>query len=390
MLQDTSLLRIPGPTPIPPSVQRAMDQPMIGHRGIETKELLGRIKPKLKPVFGTEQDVLIMTGSGTSGLETAVVNTTKAGDEVLVIVTGSFGDRFAKICEAYQLVVHRLEVTWGEAVDLEQVREFLQKNPQIKVVFATFCETSTGVLNPVAAISKVVHENSDALVVVDGVSCVGGVEAKMDEWEIDVLVTGSQKAMMLPAGLAFVAASKQAWQVIEANQQPRFYLDLRKYRDNLADNSTPFTPALSLLFGLEQALALMEQEGLQKVYERHMTMMAMLRGAITALGIPLLTKTEAASPTVTAIHPENFDPEQLRKQVKQEFGLAIAGGQQHLRGKIIRIGHMGYCAPQDVLQIISLLELGVQRLGKRIALGQGVRAAQEIYLHAGREANHDI
>ncbi|WP_106494967.1 pyridoxal-phosphate-dependent aminotransferase family protein [Lentibacillus sp. Marseille-P4043] len=386
MLQDTSLLRIPGPTPIPPSVQRAMNQPMIGHRGIETKELLGRIKPKLKPVFGTKQDVMIITGSGTSGLETAVVNTTKAGDEVLVIVTGAFGDRFAKICEAYQLVVHRLEIAWGEAIDPEQVKEFLQKNPQLKAVFVTFCETSTGVLNPVAAISKAVHENSEALVIVDGVSCVGGVEAKMDEWEIDILVTGSQKAMMLPAGLTFVAASKRAWQVIETNPQPRFYLDLRKYRDNLAGNSTPYTPALSLLFGLEQALTLMEMEGLQQVYDRHVTMMAMLRSAMKALEIRLLTKDEAASPTITAIQPDDIDvAEKLRKQVKQEFGLVIAGGQQHLKGKIIRIGHMGYCAPQDVLQLVSLLELGLSRIGKQIDLGQGVRAAQEIYLHKGGE-----
>ncbi|MGY0693630.1 pyridoxal-phosphate-dependent aminotransferase family protein [Virgibacillus sp. FSP13] len=384
MLQDTSLLRIPGPTPIPPSVQRAMSQPMIGHRGIETKELLGRIKPKLKPIFGTEQEVMMITGSGTSGLETAVVNATKTGDEVLVIVTGAFGDRFAKICEAYQLVVHRLEIAWGEAIDPEQVREFLQKHPQLKAVFATFCETSTGVLNPVAAISKVVHENTDALIIVDGVSCVGGVAAKMDEWEIDILVTGSQKAMMLPAGLTFIAASKRAWKVIEANPQPRFYLDLRKYRDNLAGNSTPFTPALSLLFGLEQTLTLMEKEGLQQVYDRHITMMAMLRSAVKALEIPLLTKDEAASPTVTAIQLGDVDAEKLRKQVKQEFGLAIAGGQQHLKGKIIRVGHMGYCAPQDVLQLVSLLELGLSRIGKQIDLGQGVRAAQEIYLHRGK------
>ncbi|MBP2256848.1 pyridoxal-phosphate-dependent aminotransferase family protein [Virgibacillus alimentarius] len=380
MLQDTNILRIPGPSPIPPSIQRAMSQPMIGHRGIETKELLQRIKPKLSPVFGTEQDVLIITGSGTSGLEAAVVNTAQAGDDVLVIVTGAFGDRFAKICESYQLNVHRLDITWGDAVQPEIVKDYLKNNPQIKAVFSTYCETSTGVLNPIREISNVVHENSKALMVVDGVSCVGGVETKMDEWGVDVFVTGSQKAMMLPAGLTFIAVSERAWEVIEENQQPRFYLDLNKYRKSLNEASTPFTPGLSLLFGLEQALALMEKEGLAQVFQRHQIMMEMTRNAFKALDIPLLTSDATASPTVTAIQPEDFDGEMLRKQVKQEFGLELAGGQQHLKGKIVRIGHMGYCSPADVIQTIGLMELGLRKLGKDVTLGQGVAAAQECYL----------
>ncbi|WP_029270465.1 pyridoxal-phosphate-dependent aminotransferase family protein [Virgibacillus alimentarius] len=380
MLQDTNILRIPGPSPIPPSIQRAISQPMIGHRGIETKELLQRIKPKLSPVFGTEQDVLIITGSGTSGLEAAVVNTAQAGDDVLVIVTGAFGDRFAKICESYQLNVHRLDITWGDAVQPEIVKDYLKNNPQIKAVFSTYCETSTGVLNPIREISNVVHENSKALMVVDGVSCVGGVETKMDEWGVDVFVTGSQKAMMLPAGLTFIAVSERAWEVIEENQQPRFYLDLNKYRKSLNEASTPFTPGLSLLFGLEQALALMEKEGLAQVFQRHQIMMEMTRNAFKALDISLLTSDATASPTVTAIQPEDFDGEMLRKQVKQEFGLELAGGQQHLKGKIVRIGHMGYCSPADVIQTIGLMELGLRKLGKDVTLGQGVAAAQECYL----------
>lgn len=386
MLRETNLLRIPGPSPIPPSVQQAMSQPMIGHRGYEAKTLMQDIKKKLKPVFGTEQDVMIITGSGTSGLEAAVVNTASAGDEVLVIVTGDFGDRFAKICETYQLVVHRLEVTWGEAVDPDKVKSFIQKNRQIKAVFSTFCETSTGILNPIKKISRVVHDHSDALVVVDGVSCVGGVDTRMDEWEVDVLVTGSQKAMMLPPGLNFIAVSDRAWDVIEKNEQPRFYLDLRKYRDSLAADSTPFTPGLSLLFGLKQALTLFEKEGLQEVYQRHVLMMKMMRGAMSALGIPLLTSDEDASPTVTAIQPEDFDGEALRKQVKKEFGLDLAGGQQHLKGKLIRVGHMGFCTPADILQIVGILEIGLQRVGKKVTLGKGIAAAQEIYLKTGDRA----
>ncbi|WP_404451279.1 alanine--glyoxylate aminotransferase family protein [Virgibacillus necropolis] len=381
MLPDHQLLRIPGPSPIPPSVQRAMSQPMIGHRGQETKDLLHRIKPKLKPIFGTEQDVLIITGSGTSGLETAVVNTVKPGDEVLIIVTGAFGDRFVKICNAYGIKTHRYDVDWGAAISPDNIKKYLIEHPEIKVVFSTYCETSTGVLNPVQELAQVVHQNSDALVVVDGVSCVGAVETEMDEWGIDVLVTGSQKAMMLPPGLTFVAASERAWKVIEENEQPRFYLDLKKYRDNLVKDSTPFTPAVSLLFGLEQVLKLLDEEGLEQVYARHQLMTKMTRAAFSGLDIPLLTSDRAASPTVTAIKPVDFQAEDLRKILKEDFGLAVAGGQQHMKGEIFRIGHMGYCSPADVLQIVSIIEIGLKKIGNPIELGSGTRAAQEAYLH---------
>lgn len=383
MFPDTSLLRIPGPTPIPTSVQHAMNQHMIGHRGKETTILMQDIQQRIKAVFGTEQDVMLLTSSGTSGLEAAVVNTACAGDEVLVIVTGAFGDRFAKICESYELTIHRLDIPWGEAIDLEEVKEILHNNPQIKVVFSTFCETSTGVLNPIEELSQMIREHSNALVVVDGVSCVGGVQTKMDEWGVDIFITGSQKAMMLPPGLCFVAVSERAWKVIGANEQPRFYLDLRKYRDNLQNDSTPFTPAISLLYGLRQVLYLFEEEGLEEVYARHELMMKMTRAAMRALDIPLLTLDKDASPTVTAIIPEHVDAEALRKQVKKDFNLDLAGGQQHLKGKVIRIGHMGYCNPSDVLQIISIIEIGLKRLGAEVTLGKGVAAAQEVYITGG-------
>lgn len=380
MLNESSILRIPGPSPIPPSVQRAMTQSMIGHRGAETSEMMRRIKPELKKVFGTKQDVMIITGSGTSGLETAAVNVAAEGDEVLVLVSGSFGDRFAKICEEYKMKTHRIEVEWGEEIVVEDVANFLKENKQIKAVFMTHCETSTGILNPIEELSQTVQENSDALVIVDGVSCVGGVEAEMDAWGVDIFVTGSQKAMMLPAGLAFIAVSDKAWQVIEANEQSRFYLDLRRYRDNLDKDTTPFTPALSLIFGLEQSLKLMHEEGLENVYARHTLMKNMTRAAIKALNIPLLTEDNVASATVTAVKPDNFDPEALRKSVKTNFNLSLAGGQAHLKGKIFRIGHMGFCTPGDVLQYLSIIELGLRDIGVDIELGAGVKAAQEVYL----------
>ena len=380
MLQDQTILRIPGPSPIPPSVQRAMNQSMIGHRGKETSDMLKRITPGLKKVFGTDQEVAIIAGSGTAGLETAVVNVVKPGEEVLVVVTGAFGDRFTKICEAYNIKTHVLSVEWGKALNPEEVKEFLVNSPNVKVVFSTYCETSTGVLNPIDKLALAVQEVSEALIVVDGVSCVAGVETKMNEWGIDVMVTGSQKAFMLPAGLTFVAASEKAWKVIEDNDQPRFYLNLKKYRDNLLKDTTPFTPALSLLFGLEQVLNLLEEEGLENVYARHELMKNMTRAAFKALDIPLLTTDEDASPTVTAVQPEDFDAEEFRKILKKEFAISIAGGQQHLTGKIFRIGHMGYCSPADQLQIISAMEIALKKLGKDIELGKGTAAAQRIYL----------
>ena len=386
MLTDQQILRIPGPTPIPPSVQRAMAQPMIGHRGQSTSEMISDIRPKLQRVFGTKQEVMILTGSGTAGLETAVVNTVAPGEEVLVLVTGAFGDRFAKICKAYDIQTHVFEVEWGLAVDPEAVKKFLLEHPDIKVVFSTFCETSTGVLNPIKELAAAIKEVSEALVIVDGVSCVAGTATEMDKWGIDVVVTGSQKAFMLPAGLSFIAASDRAWKKIEANPQPRFYLDLKKHRDNILKDTTPFTPALSILFGLQQVLELLEEEGLEQVYARHHLMMKMTRAAFKALDIPLLASDKDASPTVTAVKPEDFDSEEFRKIMKKEFALEVAGGQQHLAKKIFRIGHMGYCSPADMLQAIASMEIGLVKAGKEIELGKGIAAAQQVFLTEGKEA----
>ncbi|WP_432357815.1 pyridoxal-phosphate-dependent aminotransferase family protein [Sporosarcina sp. UB5] len=386
MLQDQQYLRIPGPTPIPPSVQRAMAKPMIGHRGNETSELLRSIKPRLNNVFGTNQDVMVVTGSGTAGLEAAVVNTVKPNDEVLVIVTGAFGARFVNICEAYGIHVHKFEVEWGKAFDPLVIKEHLRNFPNVKAIFATYCETSTGVMNPVHELAAAVKEVSDALIIVDGVSCVGGVETRMDDWGIDIMVTGSQKAFMLPAGLMFIAVSERAWDVIHSNRNRGFYFDLVKYRNNLEKDTTPFTPALSILFGLDQALELMEKEGLENVYSRHKLMKEMTRKAFRALDIPLLTNDEDASDTVTAVKPVDFDAELFRKVIKNKFGLSVAGGQEHLKGKIFRIGHMGYCSPADVLQTLAMIEIGLIQSGKNIELGKGVAAAQQLYLEKGE--NH--
>ncbi|PKH10925.1 alanine--glyoxylate aminotransferase family protein [Planomicrobium sp. MB-3u-38] len=380
MLTDQQILRIPGPSPIPPSVSRAMAQPMIGHRGQSTSDMLSVIRPKLKRVFGTEQEVLILTASGTAGLEAAVVNAVAPHDEVLVIVSGAFGERFADICKTYNIQTHLIETEWGKAATVSDITEAFEAHPNIRAVFMTYCETSTGVLNPVKELAAEIRSRSEALIIVDGVSCIGGVETRMDEWGLDIVVSGSQKAFMLPAGLAFIAVSDRAWNKIERNPQPRFYLDLKKHQDNLIKDTTPFTPALSLLFGLQKALELMEEEGLVNVYARHDRLMKMTRSAFKALGVPLLTEDKDASPTVTAVKPADFDAEVLRKVLKGEFAMEVAGGQKILANKIFRIGHMGYCSPADMLQAIAAIEIAIAKAGGEIQLGSGVRAAQQEYL----------
>lgn len=381
MLKDQLILRIPGPTPIPPSVSRALTQPMVGHRDKQVSERIKNIVPRLRPLFGTEQnDVLIVAASGTSGLEAAAVNLTDEQEEVLVLVTGAFGDRFKKILEAYRLQVHAIETEWGKAINPDHVREMLEKHPNIKVVFATQSETSTGILNPVREIAEVVSAHSDALIAIDGVSSIGGAEMRMDEWKIDLVITGSQKALMLPPGLAFIAVSERALQKMKKNKRPRFYLDLLKYKKSLEEDTVPFTPAVSHLFALDQSLALIEEEGLKEVLERHLTMMRMTRAGIEAMGVPLLVKErQFASPTVTAVIPDDFTPAAFRTVMSKEFNIVFASGQGHLKDRIFRIGHMGYCSPTDVLQYLGAMELALQKVGHEVTLGAGVKAAQEVY-----------
>ncbi|MBE3554085.1 MAG: alanine--glyoxylate aminotransferase family protein [Thermicanus sp.] len=381
MLKDQIILRIPGPTPIPPSVSRALTQPMVGHRDRQVSERIKNLVPRLRPLFGTEKnDVLIVAASGTSGLEAAAVNLTDEQEEVLVLVTGAFGDRFRKILEAYRLQVHAIETKWGEAVSPEQVKEMLITHPGIKVVFATHSETSTGVLNPIKEIAQVVHEHSDALIAVDGVSSIGGAEMRMDEWKVDLVVTGSQKALMLPPGLALIAVGERGWKKISENKRPRFYLDLLKYKKSLGEDTVPFTPAVSHLFALDQSLTLIEDEGVPEVLKRHQLMMKMTRAGVLAMNLPLLVEDERfASPTVTAVIPDDFTPSSFRTIMNKEFNIVFASGQGELKDRIFRIGHMGYCSPADVLQYLAAMELALLKVGHEVTLGAGIKAAQEVY-----------
>ncbi|MEH7239132.1 pyridoxal-phosphate-dependent aminotransferase family protein [Bacillus sp. JJ1562] len=382
-----NILRHPGPTPIPRKVELAMAQDMISHRTEEFVKLYQETTGRVKAVFGTKQDILLLPSGGTAALEAAVVNTVSPGDEVVVITVGAFGDYFVSICEKYGLTVHKLSKNWGEACTKEDLVDFLKPLSNIKAVFATYNETSTGILNPVNELAEVVHNHSDALFIVDGVSCIGGAPAEMDEWGIDILVTGSQKAMMLPPGLALLAVSDRAWKVIEANHTTAYYLNLLSYREWAAKGMTPNTPAISLIMGLSAVCDLIEEEGgFSKTVERHEVMKNMVRESMRALSIELLTSDEYASPTITAIRaPEGLDLAAYLGHLKKQYHLDFAGGLGHLQGEIFRFGHMGYCFPSDILQAVSLMEAGLQDFGYQFEPGAGVNAAQNIFLSSLRK-----
>lgn len=380
MIKNKQYLLIPGPTPVPPAVQAALTRPMIGHRSEEFARLYERIEERLKIVFQTKNDVLVLTSSGTGGMEAAVANTVSPGDKVLVLVTGNFGERFANIARAYGAEVEELRFAWGKDVDLKVLAKKLARGPGYKAVLATQNETSTGVLNNIAGIGALAAK-TDALLLVDGISGVGGVEIKTDEWGVDVLITASQKAFMLPPGLAMVSVSEKAWRVIEKNSAPRFYFNLAAAKKSLAGWNTPYTPNVALFYGLDAALEMMLAEGMENVYARHLLLARATRSAVRALGVDLLSGEHCASPTVTAVcAPDGVDADELRKVLRKEYGVVFAGGQGILKGKIFRIAHMGFAGPMDVIIAISALEMGLKKMGKDVDLGAGVRKAQEVFL----------
>lgn len=376
------MLMTPGPTPIPENVNQRMAEGMIGHRSSDFTDLMNSIKPKIKDVFGTKDDVVILSSSGTSSLEAAMVNLAAPDEDVVVIVSGAFGARFRAIAETYPYNVHTYEVEWGDAVDPEHFKEFLSKLDNIKVVVSQACETSTAVLHPITEIGQIVKDyNKDALFIVDGVSSVGGTKFNLAESNIDCLISGSQKALMLPPGLAFVAMNQAAKQKVQSNDIPRFYLDLNQYFDSLDKDTTPFTPAVSLIQGLETVLDSIAEEGLENVFERHLKMRDMLRAGLEALDLELLVKDEFASPTVTAFKSSSDELSHIKDELKNNFGITIAGGQKHLKGKILRIGHMGYMFPADIIVVLSAMEGILSKYRQKNYYGKAITKAQEVFFN---------
>ena len=360
-------LRIPGPTPLPNEALQAMTKQMINHRGEEFGEILNGVTAKLKQLFQTKQDVFLLTGSGTGGLEAAIVNTLSPGDKVLSVAIGVFGERFAAIAEQFGAEVIPLRFEWGKAADAGAIRQALQAEPKIKAVLVTHNETSTGVTNDLASISSVVKE-FDKLLLVDAVSSLGSINLPVDEWHLDVTVTGSQKGWMAPPGLAMVSLSQEAWQAHSKAKMSRFYWDFTRAKSYLEKGQTPWTPAISTVFALSVSLEMMLMEGLPNIIARHARISKAARDGIKSLGLPLFAEESYASNTVTAVRsPDGLEVKKMLQILREEYQIVLAGGQQTLAGKIFRIGHLGWVTEDDIETVISALRVVLPKAGFRSA-----------------------
>jgi serine---pyruvate transaminase len=374
---ERTYLITPGPTPVPPEVAAAMARPLIHHRSPDFKVLLEQTLAQLRRAFATGQEVLLFAGSGTSAMESAVANLLSPGDDVLVASAGNFGDRWTKIAHAYGIEPRIHAQPWGEALDPAAVAAQVQG---AVAVYITHSETSTGVVHDVRAITEALRP-SGALLVVDAVSSLGGVELAMDEWGVDVVVSGSQKALMTPPGLAFVAASERAWAIAGQAALPRFTLDWRLTRDSQEKVQTPFTPPITLVAGLNAALAMIEAEGPENVWARNRLLGRAAREGAKALGLELFSPDDDSSSMVTAVQmPDGVDGQEVYGLLRDRFGVVLAGGHGPLRGKVIRIGHMGYMNRFDIITALSALELVLADLGYRApTAGAGAARAVEVF-----------
>lgn len=372
-------LLTPGPTPIPDFVRRAGARPIIHHRTPEFSKLFKEITEGLQYVFQTKNDIFTFAASGTGGMEACISNLLSPGDRVLIANTGAFGRRWENILKVYGLKPEKIEYPWGKAVRIEEVRERLEDNPEIKAVFTQLTETSTGVVNDIESIAKITAQ-SKALLVVDAVSGLGGQEIRTDEWGVDVVVAGSQKGLMLPPGLAFVSVSKKAWNLIEESKLPKFYWNFKTYKKFFYEKGeTPYTPAVSLLFSLKEVLKKILEEGLENILARHTLLACATRAGVNSLGLELFA--EAPCDVVTAVKiPGDLDGIVLVKRMRDEYGVSIAGGQREFKGKIFRIAHLGYMDKFDVIIALSALEMMLNRLGYKVELGKGVAAAEKEFL----------
>lgn len=381
-LRKPEILMTPGPTPVPPEALLAQGAPIVYHRGPGFAKLITGVTEGLKWIMDTNNDVLTFTCSGTGMMESAVSNLFSAGEKVLVVSVGNFGKRFAKICTTYGLEVDYLEVPWGQTAKADEVAARI--TPETKGVLVQHSETSTGVVNDLQAIGEVVKD-TDAVYVVDSVSGVGAARIHVDAWHIDVCITGSQKALMMSPGIGAVSVSKKAWAKVETSTLPVFYFDWKRTKEFYSKPvpETPFTPAVSLYAGLAAAIELIREEGLEETYKRHEQMSEAVKQACIALGLEIFGEDPDRSVCVTAVKcPEGIDGDELNKLVRSKYSIIFAPGQDHLKGKIFRIGHIGYLERIDILQAIAVLELALDELGYPVKFGTGVAAAQEVFRRA--------
>ena len=374
-MQDKLNLMIPGPTPVPENVLSCMSKHPIGHRSADFQEIVKKTTDQLKWLHQTNADVLTITGSGTAAMEAGIINTLSKGDQVICGDNGKFGERWVKVAKAYGLDVRVIKADWGKPLDPNEFRMLLEedKDKKIKGVILTHSETSTGVINDLKAINNEVKNHGKAITIADCVTSLGACNIPMDEWGIDVIASGSQKGYMIPPGLSFVAMSQRAWEANAQSDLPKFYLDLKQYLKTVNNNSNPFTPAINLYFALEAALTMMQKEGLNNIFTRHSRHQKATQEGIKAMGLTLFTEEGFGSPAITAVQPEDIEAESVRKLIKNDFDILLAGGQDHLKGKIFRIGHLGFVNDRDIVSVISALESTLNKMGKlKTPLGQGL------------------
>jgi aspartate aminotransferase-like enzyme len=356
-------LRVPGPTPCPQEVLQAMGRQMMNHRGPEFAKILNNVTDKLKQLFQTKNDLFLLTGSGTGGLEAAVVNTMSPGDKVLSVSIGVFGDRFATIAKTFGAEVIPLKFEWGKAADVAEIKSALKNNPDVKAVLVTHNETSTGVTNDLEKISAVVKE-ADKLLLVDAISSLGSIDLPIDKWGCDVTLTGSQKGWMVPPGLVMAAVSKKAWEANTNARMPRFYWDFGKAKSYLEKGQTPWTPAISIVFAMSVALDMMLKEGTNNIFTRHTRLAEKTRQGVKALGLKLFADEKYASNTVTSIAaPEGLVVKDLLKLLREKYDVVLSGGQAALQDKIFRIGHLGWVHDNDIDAALKALQTALPQVG---------------------------
>ena len=372
-------LLAPGPTPVPERTLLAMAEPVIHHRTPQFSAIFKEAADLLRYLFQTEQEVLILAASGTGAMEGSVTNLFSPGDEVVVVNGGKFGERWGRISEAYGLKVHWIQVEWGSAVNPEAVKKVLDENPGVRGLLCQASETSTTVQHPIKELAELTRDR-ECLIIVDGITAVGVADIPMDTLGIDVLVSGSQKALMLPPGLAFAALSEKAWKFNETAKCPRFYFDFAKERKNLGKDTSTYTPATSLITGLRASLTMIKEEGLENVFKRHDRLARAARAAMEALGLRLLAPESPSFATTGVFVPEGVDGAGLVKYMRDTLGVTMAGGQDHLKGKIFRIAHLGYVDTFDMITAVAAIEMALKHFGHAIESGKGVGAAEEILL----------
>ena len=350
---------IPGPTPVPDRVLEALGRHPIGHRSKAFQSIVKSTTENLQWLHQTKNEVLTITGSGTAAMEAGIINTLSKGDKVLCGENGKFGQRWVKVAEKFGLEVIQINAEWGKPLDPEEFRNILENdlNKDIKAVILTHSETSTGVINDLKTISQYIRNHKKALSIIDCVTSIGAFNVPTDEWELDIVASGSQKGYMIPPGLSFISVSEKAWKANEVSNLPKFYLDLNLYKKSLLNDSNPFTPSVNLMFALDEALKMMKEEGLENIFQKHERHKRAVSEASKKLNLKLFASEESLSPSITALEARNFDAETFRKSIEVKYGIQLAGGQDHLKGKIFRVGHLGYINDLDIISAITAIGL---------------------------------